>query len=114
MQNLDNAEENLSADAALSTNQPEAVKTESNNSKQDNPSTQTNSESDNDNSESFNFFSIEPLNFRKTPRRNQELYHFRNVLHSPFINVPLLVVQRQEDILPVLSLYVQEEQKQKN
>jgi len=54
----------------------------------------------------YNFYPIEPLDFKSTPLRNQELHRFCNILRSPFMNVPMLVVERQEDVLPLLSLYI--------
>lgn len=65
------------------------------------------------NSEDFDFSVVELPDFPKTPQRNKEMHRFRNVLKSPFVNVPMLVVECQEDIFPVLSLYAQEERKQK-
>jgi len=59
----------------------------------------------------FNFFPIKPLDFPLTPQRRKELHRFREILKSPFMNVPMLVADRQEDALPLLSLYVREEKR---
>ena len=61
-----------------------------------------------DNKGLYNFFPIEALEFKKTPLRNKELHRFRDILNAPFMNVPMLIAERQEDVLPLLSFYVHE------
>ena len=110
MEILDETEKVASVDPAQSTTPADSEKTDTDSAskEQDRSEPQAASKSVDDSDTSFNFFSIEALDFRKTPRRNKELHRFRDILKSPFINVPLLIVERQEDILPVLSLYLQD------
>ena len=112
MENLDNTEKDIRADAAKSTNGVDSDQKTQNSEKQDEPDKKTNSSSRDRHDPDFAFHDIDPLDFRRTPQRNRELHHFRDILRSPCINVPLLIMQRQEDILPVLSLYLQEEKAQ--
>ena len=68
---------------------------------------------DTDDSEGrYNFYTIEALDFKHTALRRKELHRFRDILNAPFMNVPMLIVERQEDALPLLSLYVHEQIKQ--
>lgn len=53
-------------------------------------------------------FSIEPLDFDKTPQRNKELHRFEQILNAPIYNIPMLIVEKHEDVLPLLSLYANE------
>ena len=113
MENLDDTEKKLNTDSGQSVESVEPTKTESDSSKQDTPDKKKEAKLADASVGKFNFFPIEILDFRKTSVRNKELHRFRDVLNSPFINVPLLISERQEDILPVLSLYAQEEQDKK-
>lgn len=111
MENLDDAEKNVNTDTTKTAESIDASKSDSVSEEQDKPEKKTSSQSNDNDGEYFDFFSIEPLNFHKSALRNKELHRFRNVLKAPFVNVPLLITERQEDILPLLSLYVQEEEK---
>lgn len=53
-------------------------------------------------------FSVEPLDFDKTPQRNKELHRFEQILNAPIYNIPMLIVEKHEDVLPLLSLYANE------
>ena len=113
MENLDDVK--AGTDSAQSIDSDDPKKVDPDTQKQDQPDKKNKTDkSDKDPSDGFNFFPIESLNFHKTSVRNKELHRFRDILKSPFVNVPLLIVERQEDILPVLSLYTQEEIKKGN
>ena len=101
MENLDDAEKNEGTDFKESADFTNASESDDDFKKE---KTQSNGKSD-----SLDFLDIEPLQFRKTPQRNKELHRFCDIINAPFINVPLLVVERQEDILPLLSLYTSKE-----
>lgn len=47
-----------------------------------------------------------PLDFPVSKKRIEEVAAFRRILNAPSMNVPALVIDRPEDALPVLSLYV--------
>ena len=55
---------------------------------------------------------IGSLDFPRTPQRNKEFHRFCDILESPGIDVPLLIAERQEDILPLLSMYMQATEQQ--
>ena len=103
MEILDDTEKKLNTDSGQSVESVEPTKTESDSSKQDTPDNKKEAKLADASVGKFNFFPIEILDFRKTSVRNKELHRFRDILNSPFINVPLLISERQEDILPVLS-----------
>ena len=125
MENLDNVEKNTSEDSDKSTETTDVGQTSTDADKstevvdsgsvntdsqqQNQPAKKTNSRSTDNDIPDPDFYDIDPLDFRKTPQRNKELHRFRNILNAPCINIPLLVVERQEDILPLLSIYLQEE-----
>ena len=52
---------------------------------------------------------VKPLRFPANEKREEEVETLRRTLLSPTINLPILKVESQEDILPVLSLYTQKE-----
>ncbi len=52
-----------------------------------------------------NLSSVEILDFKKTPLRNKELHRFEQILNAPIHNIPMLFVEKHEDVLPLLSLY---------
>ena len=114
MENLDNAGQDVSTDSEKSAESGETKETENSTTseKEEQPAQQTNLRSENTYEINFDFRDIEPLDFQKTPQRNKELHRLREILRSPFINVPMLISERQEDLLPVLSLYLQEERQQ--
>ncbi len=112
MENLDDDEKNIDPDSVKLSEFIDTTKTDTDVEKKDHSDTKTDSQSCDDSSEGFQFFSIDPLNFHKTPQRNKELHRFRDTLSAPFINVPLLITERQEDILPLLSLYAKEKERQ--
>ena len=59
----------------------------------------------------FNFTTIEAFDFIGTPTRYRELHRFLQILQAPVMNVPLLIADHSEDILPLLSLCVHEARK---
>ena len=105
------AEKDVNADATKSAESADAEITDIDIDSEtlDNSKKKIESQLKNEYPKCFNFYPIELLYFRKTPIRNKELHRFWDTLHAPFINVPLLVAERQEDILPLLSLYVLKE-----
>ena len=104
MENLDNEEKNAGIVSEEST---ERV-SQSSVAENENPSSnQKGSQSGKKYEIKFDFYCIEALNFHSTPQRDKELENFCAILNSPCINVPLLVAERQEDILPLLSMYEQ-------
>ena len=111
MENSDSTEKDVKTDSVKSTSGVDSEQKTENSEKQNVPEKKK-SDPKNRHEPDFAFHDIDPLDFRKTPQRNRELHHFRDILKSPCINVPVLIMQRQEDILPLLSLYLQEESKQ--
>ena len=111
MENLDDAEKDVNADTTKSaeSDDVEITDIDIDSETPDKLKKKVESQLKNEYPKCFNFYPIEFLYFRKTPVRNKELHRFWDTLHAPFINVPLLVAERQEDILPLLSLYVLKE-----
>ena len=60
-------------------------------------------------SKRFPFPKVLPITFKPSPERLAEVERFRRTLQSPTIDIPVLVVNRQEDVLPVLGIYIAQE-----
>ena len=56
---------------------------------------------------------FDAISFPTTDKRLEEVEQLQQILSSPTLNLPILVVERQEDALPVLSLFLEELNKQK-
>ena len=59
----------------------------------------------------LNLSELKPISFPLTPERLKEVERLRQVMSSPTLNIPILAVKRQEDALPLLSLYMEQEKK---
>ena len=55
------------------------------------------------------FARVKLIHFPENEKRTEEVESLRRTLLSPTINLPILKVENQEDVLPVLSLYAQKE-----
>ncbi|MBR6231634.1 MAG: ATP-dependent Clp protease ATP-binding subunit [Alphaproteobacteria bacterium] len=110
MENLDDAEKKENADSENPTDSVDEEEIDDVSEKEDGPQKQADSRSNDVPSNSLDFLTIFPLEFPNTPQRNKELQRFCDILRAPFVNVPLLVAEHQEDILPLLSLYIRTEE----